>query len=66
MKREIEINNKMVTDFIALFNDLNSRLPMDSEIVDNLKDKIELSILTKIIDSQREPFISEGHNDDNV
>ena len=53
MKRENEINNKMVTDFIALFNDLNSRLPMDSEIVDNLKDKIELTTLQTIINEQR-------------
>jgi len=53
MKHEIETNNKMVTDFIALFNDLNSRLPMESEILDNLKDKIELTTLQTIINEQR-------------
>ena len=53
LKREIETNNKMVTDFIALFNNLNNRMPMESEIIDNLKDKIELTILQNIINEQR-------------
>ena len=53
LKREIETNNKMVTDFIALFNDLNNRMPMDSEIIDNLKDKIELTTLQTIINEHR-------------
>jgi hypothetical protein len=53
MKREIETNNKMVTDFIALFNNLNNRMPMESEILDNLKDKIELTTLQTIINEQR-------------
>jgi hypothetical protein len=43
----------MVTDFIALFNNLNNRMPMESEILDNLKDKIELTTLQTIINEQR-------------
>ena len=36
-----------------LFNDLNNRDPMDSEIIDNLRDKIEITVLQKIIDDQK-------------
>ena len=53
MKREIETNNKMVSDFIMMFNNLNNRVPMESEIVDNLKDRIELTTLQTIINEQR-------------
>jgi len=66
-----ETNTNIVKDFKKTFFDLNNREPLDSEIVDNLKDKIELPILTKIIDSLREPLnmvIPEdsGDNDENV
>jgi hypothetical protein len=49
-KRLNEMNKKMVTDFIKLFNDLNNREPMETEIIDNLKEKIQLDKLKKIID----------------
>ena len=53
IKRVNEQNNKLVKDFIMLFNDLNNRDPMDSEIIDNLRDKIEITVLQKIIDDQK-------------
>ena len=40
----------IVKDFKQTFYNFNNRDAMDSEIIDNLKDKIELSILTKIIE----------------
>jgi len=43
--------NKMVSDFINLFKSLNNREPMESEVVDNLKDKIEVSKIKTIIES---------------
>jgi hypothetical protein len=52
-KRAKLINNmniNLVKEFKRTFYNLNNREPMDSEIIDNLKEKIELSILTKIID----------------
>ena len=58
IKKEIETNNKLVTDFIVLFNNLNNRMPMDSEIIDNLKDKIELTILQTIINEQKTTALS--------
>jgi len=44
------MNINLVKEFKRTFYNLNNREPMDSEIIDNLKDKIELSILTKIVD----------------
>mgnify|MGYP000648544942 FL=1 len=41
----------MVSDFINLFKSLNNREPMESEVVDNLKDKIEVSKIKTIIES---------------
>ena len=49
IKKENELNKKIVSDFINLFNDLNNRQPMESEIIDNLKEKIDIAIIQKII-----------------
>ena len=50
IKKENEENKKTVNDFINLFNNLNNREPMESEIIDNLKDKIDIETIQKIID----------------
>ena len=47
-----EYNHNAVSDFKKVFYNLNNRPPMDSEIIDNLKDKIELSTLLQIIEIQ--------------
>jgi hypothetical protein len=52
IKKAIEQNNKLVDDFIIIFKNLNNREPLDTEIVDNLKDKIEGSIIQQIIDNK--------------
>jgi len=52
-KKTVETNNTTVRDFKSVFYKLNNRAPMDTEIIDNLKDKIELTVLTKIIDEIR-------------
>ena len=49
-KKQIEINNKIVTDFVELFRNLNNREPMETEIFDNLKDKIDISTIKKILE----------------
>ena len=46
------INNKLVEDFITIFKNLNNREPLDTEIIDNLKDKIEISTIQQIIDTR--------------
>ena len=50
VKRLGELQRKMVVDFKKLFYDLNNREPIDTEIVDNLKDKIDANTLRKLID----------------
>jgi len=49
-KKQVEINNKIVSDFVELFRSLNNREPMETEIFDNLKDKVDVSIIKKILD----------------
>jgi hypothetical protein len=53
IKKQNELNKKIVYDFIRLFNDLNNREPMESEIIDNLKEKIGPDIIKKILDENR-------------
>jgi hypothetical protein len=52
MKHKLnDYNNNLVNEFKKVFYTLNNREPMDSEIIDNLKDKIELSTLVRIIET---------------
>ncbi len=50
IRKQNELNKKLVNDFIKLFVDLNNREPMESEIIDNLKEKIDIDIIKKIIE----------------
>lgn len=42
-------NLKIVIDFIDLFKNLNNREPLESEIIDNLKDKISSEIIRSVL-----------------
>lgn len=53
IRKQNELNKKIVFDFINLFNDLNNRQPMESEIIDNLKDKINSETIKKILDEKQ-------------
>lgn len=63
VKKQDELNKKIMSDFINMFNNLNNREPMESEILDNLKDKIDYSILIKLIEQNKS--ISLKINNDN-
>lgn len=52
-KKLSEINNKFVNDFIDLFKNLHNREPMETEIFDNLKDKIDIVTIKKILDENK-------------
>lgn len=52
-KKQKEINKKMINDFIQLFTRLNNREPMDSEIIDNLKEKMEITTIQQIIEENK-------------
>jgi hypothetical protein len=63
IKKANESNKKAVSDFINLFISLNNREPMESEIFDNLKDKIDVNTIKKIIDDNQ--FLNIKINIDN-
>ena len=51
VKKVDEKNKKIVADFKITFYRINNRDALDSEVIDNLKDKLEMPILLKIIES---------------
>jgi hypothetical protein len=53
VKKLSEQNIKIVKDFVQLFITLNNREPMESEIIDNLKEKIDTTIVKKILDENK-------------
>jgi hypothetical protein len=50
IKKKEETNFKDVNDFIELFIKINNRDPMESEIFDNLKDKMDLMTIKNILE----------------
>ena len=50
IKKKEENNYKEVNDFIILFKKINNREPMESEIFDNLKDKMDLMTIKNIFE----------------
>jgi len=63
LKKNNQTNNKIFSEFTSLFYNLNNRQPMESEIIDNLKDKIEISILKKIIENSKSINLSINLDD---
>jgi hypothetical protein len=53
LKKLKEQNQKTVNDFIHTFVNLNNREPLESEILDNLKEKVDTKFLQNIIDDRR-------------
>ena len=67
LKKMNEQNNKAIKEFIESFISLNNREPMESEIIDNLKDKIDINKIKKILENGRSLNIkSDNSNDENV
>jgi len=64
MKTEEEKNVLLVQNFKKTFFDINNRYPIDSEIIDNLKDILEVEVLQKIIGEIRGTIsIDDFYND---
>ena len=67
MKKINEQHNKIIKEFIESFMSLNNREPMESEIIDNLKDKIDVNKIKKILENGRALNIKNDiSNDENV
>jgi len=54
--KTLEENKKLLQDWIGLFFVHNKRRPTDEEILDQLKEKIELNILKSIIQDNKKDF----------
>jgi hypothetical protein len=50
---------EVILNFQKTFYDINNREPLETEIIDNLKDKIELTILTKLLEQINKSKTSE-------
>jgi len=61
-KRLDDLNNKIVSDFICLFKDLNNREPLDSEIIDNLRDRIDIITIQKNIENYKSMQVKIQNN----
>lgn len=66
IKRQHELNKKIIHDFITLFNNLNNRQPMETEIVDNLKEKMDPEIIKKILDENRSVIVKVSSDESNI
>jgi hypothetical protein len=66
IKRATEKNTKAIKEFITSFVNLNNRQPMETEIIDNLKDKMDVVTIKKIIESGRSLSIKDSYRDENV
>ncbi len=64
MKKTNELNLKIVKDFINLFIHLNNREPMETEIMDNLKDKIDATMIKQILDEKKYLTVKINYGDD--
>jgi hypothetical protein len=62
IKKINELNSKIVKDFIELFIKLNNREPMEFEIFDNLKEKVDASIITKILEENKSLLLNNNEN----
>jgi hypothetical protein len=56
-KRILELNEKQVINFKSNFMELHNREPLDHEIIENLKDKIEEHLLIKLIEKNKQIVI---------
>lgn len=60
-----EYNEKLISTFRQQFYDLYNRNPLDSEIFDNLEDRIDNNIISKIIDKNKYKNENDNENENN-
>ena len=54
---EYKKNEKIVTEFKDLFLKMNFREANNAEIIDNLRDQLDITIIAKIIENQENEFL---------
>ena len=63
LKKTNEYNQKIISEFINVFTNLNNREPMESEIIDNLKDRIEVEIIKRLLTENKSHIIITINDD---
>ena len=63
LRKTKEKNSKLIKDFINSFINLNNREPMETEIIDNLKDKLDVSSIKKILEDSKLLVFRTTEND---
>ena len=63
IKKTFEYNQKILSEFINVFNNLNNREPMESEIIDNLKDRIDVETIKKLLNENKSHIVININND---
>ena len=68
LKKTNEYNQKILSEFINVFTNLNNREPMDSEIIDNLKDRIDVETIKKFLTENKKQLeiIINNDSEDNL
>ena len=63
LKKTNEYNQKIISEFINVFVNLNNREPMESEVIDNLKDKIDVEIIRKYLNENKSQLVITINSD---
>jgi hypothetical protein len=58
-------NMKQFSDFVDLFFRMNNRSPMESEIFDNLKDKMDVPTIKKLLEDNKLLSVNKSDDPDN-
>lgn len=65
IKKTNQHNNQLVSEFITLFINVNNREPMDSEIIDNLKEKVDITTINTVLEKRKIKTI-DANPDNNI
>jgi hypothetical protein len=67
LKKNNEYNQKIISEFITVFTNLNNREPMESEVIDNLKDRIDAENIKKFLYENKSSLVItiKGESEDN-
>jgi hypothetical protein len=63
LKKTTQYNHKIISEFINVFTSLNNRDPMESEIIDNLKDRIDVETIKKFLYENKSSLTININND---
>ena len=66
IKKKEENNFKIINEFVILFRKINNREPMESEIYDNLKDKMDIITIKNLFEQIKNNNILIKNNIENV